>query len=72
MATRDKSSESESDAKFLGWQKTQTGENIPLYNVTAENHPSYGSTVTGNTLNKLNLKTPDVPLSRGPGKNPDP
>jgi len=43
---------------FLGWQKTGSGEEIALYNVTAENHPLYGSTVTGRTLQAHNLPVP--------------
>lgn len=45
---------------FLGWQKTQSGEEIALYNVTAEHHPLYGSTVTGRTLQEHNLPVPQV------------
>jgi hypothetical protein len=29
-----------------------------LHNITAENHPSYGSTVTGSNLRDLNLHIP--------------
>jgi hypothetical protein len=46
------------DAVFLGWQKTYRGNLVPLYCVTAEGHPSYGSTVTDRTLNKLKLRVP--------------
>lgn len=35
-----------SDAEFLGWQKTSTGEAIALYNVTAAQHPLFQSTVS--------------------------
>jgi hypothetical protein len=53
-----KSSVSNSDAIFCGWQKTLSGDNIALYNITAANHPFQGSTVSEKTLNKLNLKMP--------------
>ena len=61
-------SSSESDATFLGWQKTGAGEVFGLYNVTAANHPSRGSTVTENGLRKLNLQVPGVPLPQDPVK----
>jgi len=60
-------SRSDSDAKFLGWQKTLWEEIFALYNIPAAGHPSFGSPVTGNTLHKLNLQVPGAPLSqRGP------
>ncbi len=46
------------DAKFLGWQKTGTGEFFAIYNVTAPNHPSRGSTVSEKGLEKLHLHVP--------------
>jgi hypothetical protein len=49
---------SDSDAVFLGWQETLSGEVIALYNITAESHPSYGSTVTDRILCDLNLQIP--------------
>lgn len=52
------------DVVFLGWQKTSSGEAIPLYNVMAEHHPLYGSTVTDTTLQKHNLPVPP-PIPRG-------
>jgi len=51
-----------SDAKFLGWQKTPSGENFALYNITAAGHPANGSTVTDRTLRHLNLQVPGTPL----------
>jgi hypothetical protein len=51
-------SEGSQDVVFLGWQKMTSGEAIPLYNVMAENHPLYGSTVTNATLQKHNLPVP--------------
>jgi hypothetical protein len=53
-----------SDAVFIGWQKTPSGEVFPLYNVTAKNHPLYRSTVSDQTLRKQNLKVPQTPLSQ--------
>lgn len=46
------------DAVFMGWQKTLSGESFALYNITAVNHPSFGSTVTEADLHKLNLRVP--------------
>jgi hypothetical protein len=48
----------DSDAVFLGWQETSTGKVIALYNITAEMHPSFGSTVTERILRKLKLHIP--------------
>lgn len=58
---------------FLGWQRTRNGEEIPLYNVTAEDHPLYGSTVTDRTLREHNLPVPrSSPGSNGRnGNSPD-
>lgn len=49
------------DAEFLTWQKTPTGEVIALFNITAQKHPSYGSTVSAETLHNLKLKVPSTP-----------
>ncbi|MEJ2049469.1 MAG: hypothetical protein P8Y60_06445 [Calditrichota bacterium] len=46
------------DAVYLGMQQTLSGDAIPLYNITAEGHPSCGSTVSAKTLQKLNLCIP--------------
>lgn len=46
---------------FLGWQKTVSGEKLPLYNVIAEGHPLYGSTVSDKTLRAHNLPVPENP-----------
>jgi hypothetical protein len=59
----DKSDAGNSDAVFIGWQKTPTGEVFPLYNVTAQGHPLYCSTVSEQTLCKQNLKIPRTPPS---------
>jgi len=58
-------SSADSDATFLGWQKTRSGKTFALYNVTAANHPSRGSTVTETSLRKLNLQVPGTPLPQG-------
>ena len=50
------------DAVFRGWQKTSSGEVFALYNITAAGHPSLGSTVTDESLLKLNLQIPQTPL----------
>ena len=52
----------DSDAKFIGWQQMSSGENFAFYNITAANHPSFGSTVTEESLRKLGLRVPDAPL----------
>jgi hypothetical protein len=49
------------DAIFLGWQKKCSGEPFALYNITAVDHPSRGSTVTDTSLLKLNLQIPQTP-----------
>jgi len=48
------------DATFLGWQKDLTGNFMALYNITAAGHPSYGSTVTEQSLKEMNLRVPGV------------
>jgi len=50
-----------SDAVFIGWQNTPSGDVFPLYNVTAKNHPLYCSTVSDQTLREHNLKIPQTP-----------
>ena len=56
---------SDLDAVFLGWQETLSGKDLALYNITAENHPSYGSTVTHRGLHDLNLQIPKRGRYRG-------
>ncbi len=56
---------SDSDAVFLGWQETLSGDAIALYNITAENYPSYGSTVTDRILRDLELQIPKGHRHRG-------
>jgi hypothetical protein len=55
-----------SDAEFLGWQKTRTGEFFALYNITAVKHPLYRSTVTEKTLRQQCLQIPPTSLPPGP------
>ena len=55
-------SSQDSDAKFLGWQNVSSGESFAFYNITAADHPSFGSTVTEESLKKLGLRVPDAPL----------
>ena len=49
------------DAEFLSWQKVPTGEVVALFNIIDQKHPSYGSTVTANTLQNLKLQVPSTP-----------
>jgi|WetSurMetagenome_2_1015567.scaffolds.fasta_scaffold538136_2 hypothetical protein len=55
----------ESDAVFLGWQQTGSGDRFALYVVTAANHPAFGSTVSRRGLYKLGLQVPETPLRYG-------
>jgi hypothetical protein len=61
MPEEKNSARSESDAEFIGWQKNTLGDDIALYNVTAEQHPLYRSTVSEETLRRENLKIPIAP-----------
>lgn len=54
-----------SDAVFLGWQKTAHGEVFALYTITAEQHPLYRSTVSEKTLHQQHLETPSTPAPQG-------
>jgi hypothetical protein len=49
---------SDSDADFVGWQKTASGKSFPLFNITIEDHPLYRSTVSDETLRGLCLRVP--------------
>jgi hypothetical protein len=62
MARDKQDPDSRSDAIFLGWQQTKRGESIALYNIIAVDHPLRRSTVTQQTLERLNLKVPRPPL----------
>jgi hypothetical protein len=59
------------DAEFLGWQKTKDGRAFALYNVMAEKHPLYRSTVSEKTLRKENLEIPPTPLPQRQSKRFD-
>jgi hypothetical protein len=59
----------DSDMIFLGWQETLSGDAIPLYTITAPDHPLYKSTVSDASLRKLGLRVPQI-LSRGPEIEP--
>lgn len=61
----------DSDAKFLGWQKRPTGEPIALYNVMAEQHPLFHSTVSEKTLREQNLAIPPTPPQQKEGEGFD-
>jgi len=54
------------DAVFKGWQETGRGCSFPLYTITATRHPSRGSTVSEQTLRKLNLQVPESRSDKGP------
>lgn len=60
-----------SDADFLGWQKTLSGDIFPLYIITVANHPSYHSTVGDAALRRLHLRIPRTP-SPYPETGPSP
>ena len=51
-----------SDAVFIGWQESSSGDSFPLYNITVKNHPLYQSTVSDQTLRDQNLKIPQTSL----------
>jgi phage/plasmid-like protein (TIGR03299 family) len=54
---------SDSDANFVGWQKTKSGDIFPLFNITVKDHPLYQSTVSEATLCREHLR---VPQTRSP------
>ena len=61
----------DSDADFLGWQETLSGEIFPLFTVTVESHPLYRSTVSDATLLRQCLRVPRI-LSPYPEIAPSP
>jgi phage/plasmid-like protein (TIGR03299 family) len=61
MSKHTKPSDSDSDAKFLGWQGKISGELFPLFNITVTDHPLYQSTVSESTLRRLHLRVPRIP-----------
>jgi hypothetical protein len=50
-----------SDAEFLGWQRTPKGELFALYTVKAKQHQLYRSTVSEITLRRQHLAVPTAP-----------
>lgn len=62
MTEDKKPSGPDSDAEFVGWQKSTKGDAFALYNVTAPEHPLFQSTVSENTLRQQNLEVPPTPL----------
>ncbi len=52
----------EADAAFAGWQETSRGGSFALYIVTASDHPSRGSTLSREGLQKLDLQVPRTPI----------
>lgn len=54
------------DARFIGWQETNTGHVFALYNITAELHPLRGSTVTEHGLREMKLNVPETPVPDKP------
>jgi len=54
------------DAVFIGWQELRSGELVPLYTVTAKQHPLYHSTVSEQTLRKQHLEIPRTPPPERP------
>ena len=60
-----------SDANFLGWQKTKSGDIFPLFNITVRDHPLYQSTVSEATLCREHLRIPQT-LSPYPEIKPPP
>jgi phage/plasmid-like protein (TIGR03299 family) len=71
MSERSLPPDPDSDAAFLGWQGSLSGDIFPLYTITAEDHPSCHSTVSDVTLRKMHLRTPRT-LSPYPATEPSP
>jgi phage/plasmid-like protein (TIGR03299 family) len=61
----------DSDATFLGWQDSLSGDIFPLYTVTVGDHPLCHSTVSDVTLRKMHLRIPRT-LSPYPDAGPAP
>jgi hypothetical protein len=62
MGKRSNRSGTKADAVFIGWQETTWGTRLALFNVTAEDHSSHGSTVCEPTLRELHLQVPRIHL----------
>ena len=65
MSNSQNSSGGNADAEFIGWQKNPYGESFALFNITAQNHPIKGSTVTAETLRRMNLTVPGIQGEKG-------
>ncbi|MFO7569423.1 MAG: DUF932 domain-containing protein [Smithellaceae bacterium] len=59
--TNTSTSDVNSDATFLGWQKKNDEDIFPLFNIILESHPLYQSTVSEATLRRLHLRVPRIP-----------
>ena len=62
MAKRSNRSGTKSEAIFIGWQEGLVGTRLALFNITADGHPSKGSTVCETTLRKLDIQVPGLPF----------
>ncbi len=72
MPKRMNLSDRDSDAVFVGRQKTPCGTTVALYTITAVSHPSHGSTVSEETLRDLDLNVPEDPLVKKERHSVDP
>ncbi len=61
----------DSDAAFLGWQDSLSGDIFPLYTITVEDHPLFHSTVSDVSLRRMRLRIPRTP-SPYPQAGPSP
>ncbi len=64
MAKRSNRSGSKAKAVFIGWQEGLEGTRLALFNITADGHPSNGSTVCETTLRELDLQDPRLPFNK--------
>ncbi len=64
MPENDDQSRSNSDAEFIGWQRSTNGAEFALFNVTAPGHPLFHSTVSEKTLRQQQLEIPPVPADK--------
>jgi hypothetical protein len=62
MAKRSNRSGKKSKAIFIGWQKGLVDTPLALFNITADGHPSNGSTVCETTLREFDIQVPVVPF----------
>jgi len=64
MGKRSGLSGKKADVEFIGWQEGLDGIRLALFNITADGHPSNGSTVCETTLRELDLQDPRVPFNK--------